>query len=179
MRRDLSWFIECADKLNGTVSISKDFIAHIDLYIDASLTGMGAYFDNNVYKVKFSEERTENIANLEALNIIMAIRTWGDKFRGRNVRVWCDNAAAVAVMNNGRGSNNIMQCIARNFWLWASVFDIPVEIQHINGEDNNIADLLSRWQQHGNLHAKLYALLNGSPIWTYPDLEFLELNYQI
>jgi hypothetical protein len=83
MRRDLSWFIECTEKLNSTVSISKDFIAHIDLYIDASLPGMGAYFDNNVYKVEFSEEKTENIANLEALNIIVAIRTWGHLFRGQ------------------------------------------------------------------------------------------------
>jgi hypothetical protein len=140
---------------------------------------MGAYFNNNVYKVEFSEAETENIVNLEALNIIVAIRTWGNQFRGRNVRVWCDNVAAVAVMNNGRGSNNVMQCIARNLWLWASVFDINVEFQHIKGEDNNIADLLSRWQQYANPHAKLYMLLNGSPIWAQPDLEFLELNYQI
>jgi hypothetical protein len=179
MRRDLNWFVDCAEKFNGTVSISKDFVSHIDLYIDASFKGMGACYNKHVYKLEFSNTNKENIANLEALNIVVALRTWGEAFRGRNVRVWCDNTAAVAVMNNGRGANDMMQSIARNLWLWATVYDVNIICQHIKGEDNKIADLLSRWTEQSNLHARLYTLLNDSPKWAYPEPKFLELNMEI
>jgi hypothetical protein len=80
MRRDLNWFVDCAKKFNGTVSISKGFVSHIDLYIDASFKGMGACYNKNVYKLEFSNTNKENIANLEALNIVVALRTWGEEF---------------------------------------------------------------------------------------------------
>jgi hypothetical protein len=179
MRKDLAWFIKCAAHCNGTVNIKKDFIPHIDLYLDASFKGMGACWGNNVYKIAYSNPDNINIAHLEAINIIAALKVWGNNFKGRNVRVWCDNIAAVAVLNNSKGQDPGMQCIARNLWLWASSLDINIQFQHVRGENNVIADMLSRWDAYNNPHAQLFSLLNDLPIWAYPTIDDLYLNTDI
>jgi hypothetical protein len=65
MRKDLAWFVKCAAQCNGTVNIKKDFIPHIDLYLDASFSGMGACLGSNVYKISYSNPDNINIAHLE------------------------------------------------------------------------------------------------------------------
>jgi hypothetical protein len=179
MKKDLRWFIECAARCNGTVNINKDFTPHIDLFLDASFMGLGARWDANVYQVSLDNNERVNIAFLEALNIIVALRTWGNCFRGKNVRVWCDNQAAVAVLGNGRAHDESMQGVARNLWLWASAFDTNLQFRHIAGNENVVADMLSRWDAHVNPHATLFSLLNDNPIWAYPAAEFLQLNWEI
>jgi hypothetical protein len=72
-----------------------------------------------------------NIAYLEVVNIIVALKVWGPHLQNRRVKVWCDNAAVVAIVGLGRGQHSDMQAVARNGWLWASIYDIEVEFQHI------------------------------------------------
>jgi hypothetical protein len=47
------------------------------MYIDASSAGLGAYWENNVYQLSFNDSFQANIAYLEAVNIVVAIKTWG------------------------------------------------------------------------------------------------------
>jgi hypothetical protein len=114
MYRDLNWFIKCASQCNGTVKIDKHFFLHIELFIDTSKTGLGACWGNNVYQLSLGLRGQENIAVLEANNIVVALRVWAVEFKNKAVRVWCDNTAAVTVLNLGRGCDPIMQSIARN-----------------------------------------------------------------
>jgi hypothetical protein len=62
MRRDLNWFIKCASQCNGTVKIDKRFFPHLELFIDASKTGLGACWENNVYQLSLGHRGQENIA---------------------------------------------------------------------------------------------------------------------
>jgi hypothetical protein len=173
MKNQLRWFVECAAHCNGTVNINKDFTPHIDLFLDASFTVLGASWDANVYQISLDNTERVNIAFLEAL------RTWGNWFRGKNVRVWCDNQVAVAVLGNVRAHDEGMQGIARNLWLWASAFDINLQFRHKAGNENVVADMLSHWDAHVNPHATLFSLLNDNPIWAYPAAEFSELIWEI
>jgi hypothetical protein len=107
------------------------FFPHVELFIDASKTGLGAYWGNSVYQLSLGLRRQENIAVLEAINIVVALRVWASEFKNEVVRVWCDNAVAVTVLNLGRGCDPIMQSIARNVWMLTSVFDIKHDFQHV------------------------------------------------
>jgi hypothetical protein len=109
MRRDLKWFVECAVVCNGSVKIDKNFYPHITMYLDASSAGLGAYWENNVYQLSLDGSFQANIAYYEAVNIVVAIKTWGHTLQGKRIKVWCDNSAAVAVINLGRGHNSSMQ----------------------------------------------------------------------
>jgi hypothetical protein len=72
-----------------------------------------------------------------------------------------------------------MQAVARNVWFLASTYDIEVEFQHIQGTDNVIADLLSRWASYSNPDSALYKLLNYQPVWFYPSETDLMLDFDI
>jgi hypothetical protein len=96
MWRDLNWFIKCVSQCNGTVKIDKRFFPHVELFIDASKTGLGACWGNNVYQLSLGCRGRENIVVLEAINIVVALILWAAEFKNKAVRVWCHNAAAVA-----------------------------------------------------------------------------------
>jgi hypothetical protein len=48
-KRDLQWFMACAHAVNGTVKIYKSVLPRIDIFVDASLTGLGGVLGNYVY----------------------------------------------------------------------------------------------------------------------------------
>jgi hypothetical protein len=121
----------------------------------------------------------ENIAHWEALNVLFALRIWAHKFASKSVRIHCDNSAAVAIFNTARSSDLILQAVAWNIWLLAAKYDMKLTFEHIRGEDNKVAELLSRWSVVYNPIAKLYSLLNEQPIWTEVNREYLLLNWSI
>jgi hypothetical protein len=121
----------------------------------------------------------DNIAYWEALNVQVALCTWADEFRHRTVRVWCDNAAAVSIFQTSKGSDKVLQAIARNIWLLSASYDINLVCEHIPGESNETADLLSRWHSHRAPVAKLYQLLNDKPQWYSVETNNLLLDWII
>ena len=54
------------------------------------------------------------IVHLEMLNILVAIRTWGEAWAGTTVRIHCDNQAVVSVLNTGRTRDIILAAISCN-----------------------------------------------------------------
>jgi hypothetical protein len=95
--------------------------------------------------------------------VLVALRTWASEFKQRTVRVWCEcGAAAVSILQTSKGSDKILQAIARNIWL-SAIYDINLVCEHIPGESNHIADLLSRWHSDRAPVATLYKLLNDEP----------------
>jgi hypothetical protein len=178
-QRDLQWFMAFSHLYNGFTRF--DNIVNVidyEVYVDASFRGLGGCFNNKVYKLNI-DGHGQNIAHWEALNVLLALRTWANIFASRTIRVHCDNAAAVAIFNTSRGSDLVLQAIARNIWLLAASYDIKLVFQHIRGEDNHVADLLSRWSVMHNPVGKLYMYLNQQPVWWEIDRDFLLLNWII
>ena len=154
MRRDIQWFITFLEKYNG-----KSQYAHVPLdntdvvELDASLSGMGARFNNQVYKVQFVDVQLPcdmSIVHLEMYNILAACRVWGHVWQGRVIQVKCDNMAVVQVLQSGKTRDSTLACIARNIWLEKATHDFELVVDHIPGVDNVVADMLSRWQSIGS-----------------------------
>jgi hypothetical protein len=178
-KRDLLWFRAFAELYNGKTkynNLSKNI--KYNVYVDASLKGLGGNVNNLVYSLPI-EGGGDNIAHWEAVNVLFALRTWAHLFKGTAVRVFCDNSAAVSIFNTARGADPVLQAIARNIWLLAAAYDMKLDFQHIPGEHNQVADLLSRWTVTHNPVARLYSFLNGQPHWCVANRAFLLLNWEI
>jgi hypothetical protein len=178
-KRDLQWFMACAHAVNGTTKIYKCMLPRIDIFVDASLSGLGGVLRNYVYELAITAKPGYSIAHWEAINVLVALRIFSPFLHAHNVTVWCDNTVAVSILNSGRGTDPILQSIARNIWLFEASVDCQLSFSHIKGKLNSIADLLSRWSLANNPVAKLYYLLNEVPIWFSPPLDVLDLDHNI
>jgi hypothetical protein len=158
-KRDLRWFIACAHAVNGTVKIYKSMDPWIDIFVDASLNGLEGVLGNFVYKHAITHQLGYCIAHWEAINILVAIRTFSQFIKGKNVTIWCDSQVSVSILNSGRGRDQNLQSIARNIWLIQAGLDCDIQFSHISGKFNIDADLLSRWHSYIN---PVYALFFSS-----------------
>jgi hypothetical protein len=176
-KRDLQWFMACAHAVNGTVQIFKSVVPRIKIFMDASLTGLGGVFGKYVYELPIIHKPDYCIAHWEAINILLALRVFSSFLQGCQVTIWCDNNTAVSILSSGRGSDPLLQCIARKMSLFQAQMDCHIVYTHFRGSDNCIADLLSRWSVTPNPVAKLFQLLHSIPIWI--PVNMLSLNEDI
>ena len=106
---------------------------------------MGAIYDHQVYALPLSTRwQTQNIAYLEMVNILVALKVWHAQWAGLRVLIKCDNQAVVAILNNGKTRDPILAKYARNIFLWVSACNIDIKVVHVAGKLNPVADLLSR-----------------------------------
>jgi hypothetical protein len=75
-KRDLQWFIACAHAINGTVSIYRCRRPRIDIFMDASLSGLGGVFANYLYELAIHHKPEYCTAHWEAINVLVAIHTF-------------------------------------------------------------------------------------------------------
>ena len=85
-----------------------------------------------------------SIALLEGIGAVLSVFTWSDKFRGKTLRIHCDNQSIVSSIAK-RKSNipAIMELIKKLSVLCLQNQILPL-ICHIPGEKNTIADSISR-----------------------------------
>jgi hypothetical protein len=175
-KRDLQWFKACAHAINGTVQIFKCVRPRIDIFVDASLSGLGGAFNNYVYAMAIIPRPEFCINHWEAINILVALRTFSKFIQGSHVTIWCDNQTAVSSLNLGRGADPVLHSISRNLWLIQAGSDCSLQFSHIKGKLNVTADILSRWHSLKNPVASLFYLLNNIPIWVTPPEDALFVN---
>jgi hypothetical protein len=178
-KQDLRWFIACAHAVNGSVSIYKCLQPRIDIFVDASLRGIGGVLNNFVYKLTLPSHPGWCIAHWEAINVLVALRVFSTFISGNYITIWCDNKVAVNILNSGRGVDPILNTISRNIWLFQAGCDCDLQFAHIKGKFNNVADLLSRWEAHSNPYSYLYAFLNNVPVWCNASIDHLHLDLSI
>ena len=150
MKQDLSWFVQFLTKFNGVVMFQE--VRHtFQVYVDASLSGMGLCWDNNAYAVTRHVLATWNlsITQLEMLNMLIALRTFGTMWAKESVVINIDNKAAMYALKYAKIKNAFMQSISRSIWLVAASKDINLDFVHIAGKDNTKADILSRVFENG------------------------------
>ena len=106
--------------------------------------------------------------------MVVAFRLWGHYWEKSQVTIHCDNMAVVQVIQSGKTRNKVLGTCIRNLWLIAASRDIKIEIQHIAGVNNVIADCLSRRFGTG-LNNSLAENLNSNFIWDKVPTELLTL----
>ena len=158
-KKDLNWFNTFLSVYNGV-----SFFQHVTgkvVHLDACPQGLGAIFDNQVYALPLPFTYHQlNIAYLEMLNILVALKVWHREWAGARIQVKCDNQDVVSVLNSGRSRDSVMAEYARNIFMWVSTFNIDIKVVHVPGKLNEVADLLSRWFITKNNVKKLHHLVH-------------------
>ena len=83
--------------------------------------------------------------NLEMLNIFVALKIFAASCRSQTVNIFCDNNAVVLILQTGKTKDPMLANITRNIFMLAASLDIFMKFTHVPGQDNRVADLLSRW----------------------------------
>ena len=79
------------------------YIPTRNVYLDACTTGLSAIYEKHVYAFSLPEHwQAVNIASLEMINILVALKVWHVQWSGHRVLIHCDNQVVVSALNTGR-----------------------------------------------------------------------------
>ena len=68
------------------------------------------FMKHKVYALPLPKEwQTANIASLEMINILVALKVWHLQWAGHRVLIHCDNQAVVSVLNTGKSRNDFFK----------------------------------------------------------------------
>ena len=176
---DIHWFLTFLPYFNGVTFFNKAPILHNHtLHLDASLTGMAAVWSNRVYSTPIFQIPNFDlkIVHLEMLNIVIALRVWGNFWKRSQVHIHCDNMAVVQVVTSSKTKDKFLAACIRNIWHLSSVLDIDIVIHHIQGKKNIIADCLSRLHSCNHIDNNLVAHLEHNYIWDHVNMSHFSLD---
>ena len=177
--QDLAWFLEFLPTFNGITYFKKsEALIENCVYLDASLTGLGAIWKGRVYSTPIFAIPGFHlkIVHLEMLNIVLALRTWGSYWRHKKIKIFCDNLAVVQVIRSSKTKDKFLAACIRNIWLISASKDIEVVVEHIEGRHNIIADCLSRLYSNEGANKASSLLLKQKFIWENIDIQKFNLN---
>ena len=140
---------------------------------------LGGCYNNMVYTIAIPEgHKGYNINHLEMINIMVALKIWGSCWSNQCVKIFCDNLPVVEVIRTGKARDHILAACARNIWLLSALYNVRLIVSHITGQDNTIADLLSRWHKTSNNYEKLTTLI---PVhyWIPAHMDLMLFNTKI
>ncbi|MGL5293018.1 MAG: reverse transcriptase-like protein [Aeromonas sp.] len=91
-------------------------------------------------------QNSASSALYELYPIAVACVLWGSAWSRKHIIMFCDNEAAVAIINKGRSSCVAIMPIIRRI-IWQSIMhSFTIKAEHIPRHSNEIADALSRYQ---------------------------------
>ena len=147
-KSDLRFFADLLPAYNGIRIVDKAaFPCQDRLELDACLSGCGAYTGDSYYAELFPDSvvRAEHtIAHLELLNIVVAVKVWGEQWRGHTVEVKCDNMNACLAVQTGRSKDSYIQHCVRELFVLGVSYDVELRVVHCPGKHMVRADALSR-----------------------------------
>ena len=147
-KQDLSFFTTMWPDFNGIKIIDKDNVqCQGDLELDACLTGCGAFTGSHYYSEHFPAgvlSGSHPIAHLELLNVVVAVKTWAEQWRGQRVQIHCDNTNACLAIQSGRSRDSFVQKCIRELFVICTRCDIELRAVHRPGAQLQRADALSR-----------------------------------
>ena len=155
-RKDLQWWNRFLDQYNGISIISEQLWSCPDCVVatDACMIGAGGinHDQGEYFHHRFSQEiisMAGHISALEMLAIMVATKLWGKHWKGKRIRINCDNLSAAQVLNIGRSRDHFMVECVREILFLAATFQFEIRASHIAGVENRIPDHLSRWYSSG------------------------------
>ena len=80
----------------------------------------------------------------EFIVLILSIRKWGSNWKGRRVRIYCDNDAVCDSCSFLKPKDPKLQQLCREYLYWVCKYNFFPIIEKIGTKDNFIADFLSR-----------------------------------
>ena len=136
-KSDLIWWHTFVGHWNG-VSLLASHIAQppaVTVFTDASgRWGCGATDGTNWLQCAWEEGWMEtNIATKELAPIILAVGTWGSRWRNTHVRFRCDNMAVVEILRAKTSKDTTIMHPLRCLHFLCAMFDIRISATHTQG----------------------------------------------
>ena len=151
-RKDIKWWYLFLPGFSGMSILWLLDVIQVDaeMAVDACLQGAGGVSGKECYRVSFPHFiKSPNIGILhyELWVVIIAVRIWGSKFKGKVIRVRSDNEAVSIIINTGRSKDKMLQKLLRELMWWMAIYEFKIKSVHIMGKINKLPDLLSRWTE--------------------------------
>lgn len=148
-RSDLAWWACFLPAWNGTGMMEGVVSASPvgSITSDASGSwGCGAFTSaGEWFQLKLPESWDGiHITTKELLPIVIGAALWGEQWRGKTIRCWCDNAAVVAIIRSGSSREERVMHLMRSLFFILAHYNMQITAQHIPGVENGAADALSR-----------------------------------
>lgn len=171
LREDLKWWINFLHRFNGLVDMV-DPRPVSPLFSDACDLAAGAVYAGEFVYLPwcyFPELAHLHINFKETLAVILALQHWSTRFKNKKVIVFCDNQAAVGILNRGSSREPVvMRYLQKLFWLTAEL-NFRVLAVYYPGVENKYADAVSRihemsedkWSQLGVYPTVFQCLQDG------------------
>ena len=150
-REDINWWQQFLPSWNGRqkiLDINTTLCPSVNLYTDASgQIGFGIYFNGEWVAQKWPEKFAQNsIQWKELFPIYLACYIWGKQFHEKRLLFHCDNMAITNIWATGMSKCTKIMSLVRKIFFIAAENNFTVNIKHIPGIDNSVADSLSRFQ---------------------------------
>ena len=87
--------------------------------------------------------------------------------------------AVVQVVASGTTKDPYLSVYLRNLWLLPASYDIDLVVEHIQGNKNVTADLLSRLYSNKATNVQLLSYLQSNFTWDKVSIEDLKVDFNI
>lgn len=143
LREDMLWWLQ---HIKNDYAIIKNQVYMREIFSDASLTGWGAYCnDNRAFGYWTKEERLQHINILELKAAFFALKLYAKDINNTEILLRIDNTTAIACINKmGSVQYPHLEEISRQIWQWCEDRKIFIFASYINTKDNVEADEMSR-----------------------------------
>jgi hypothetical protein len=168
VREDLEWWNKLFPVHNGVRFFDDEKREVVHLFTDACGLGLGGFYINGLgsedcrwqehvakiprsqsYQIQSQQDASQPFdINIEEVTaVLQAFKIWGQAWRGKTLVVYSDNTTTQLglVKQSVKSAANVP---LREVLLRAAQMDIRVEPRRVIGEDNGLADALSRFLQH-------------------------------
>ena len=147
-RSDIEWWWQFASPWNGIsmlVTQLKENPAIVCTTDASGSWGCGAWYGQYCFQLQWVVPiNSYNITVKELLPIVLAAAVWGSHWKGLTVKIRCDNAAVVAMINRGTSHEPEAMHLLRCLSFISAKFQLLLYASHLAGAKNTLADDLSR-----------------------------------
>ena len=152
-KKDVQWWVLFMETYNGVSYIPPLVWDEPDVLFstDSCLRGCGGICGLEYFHQNYPKQIIDlglPIHALEMLAVLIGVRFWGGKCCGGKVQIFCDNEPVVHVLNTGKTKDEFLGSCLREIWLVVSRCGFEMRAVHLPGEENRVADWLSRWEVH-------------------------------
>ena len=164
LRKDLIWWLLFLPSFNGVSMMLLEEWSKPDEFFscDACPSGCGGMMQSEYFHEEFPPHIAHlkmHINALELLTIVVALKIWGSKLRGKKVLIYCDNMSSCRLINKGSTRDEFHQFCLREICFTAAVNEFSNKALHTRGVNNRVADVLSRWHLQKDAELKFRELV--------------------
>ena len=178
VKADLAWFLRFLSKNNARAILPHNRTV-LRLWADSSLRGAGATDGTRCYAYDYPDQvaATHHITQLEALNVLAAVRTFVNPIHAAGtVEIYSDNMASVHTYSSGRARDPVLAACCRAMWYHAAATQTDLRFAHMPGEAMVLPDALSRSSFDPKLRSKAESIIQAKAL-TRVNVKRAAFNY--